>query len=98
MKRIFLEHEISAEGFFGVCGDFGELNGSVELGANSVVAKNDVCTATLEWKIDENGVLEQKGILLNHSDHPIEMNSLASRFVFPGGDWESLYAVSVLAK
>lgn len=88
MKRTYWEGAIDARGFFGICGDFGEVDGDVELGADRVVAKNEVYTAALEWKIDENGVLEQKGRFLNHSDHTIEINSLASRFVFSGGDWE----------
>ena len=86
MNRIHKEE--TARGFFNIEGSFGEVFGQVQASEDKIVSKNDIYCATLDIQKHESGVSVQTGSFKNVSDKEIIVNTLMSRFVFHGGDWE----------
>lgn len=77
-----------AREFFRGWGSFGEICGNVERADGVISNKSDAYEITCAYEKDEYGVFTRKDVFKNVSDAPIRVNSLKSRFIFPGDEYQ----------
>ena len=77
-----------AREFFRGWGSFGEICGDVERADGVISNKSDTYEIACTYEKDEYGVFTRKDVFKNVSDAPIRVNSLKSRFIFPGDEYQ----------
>lgn len=77
-----------ARSFFKGCGSFGEICGEVTRDGQSIVNRSEDYEIICRYEKDEYGVFSRKDTLRNISDKPIRVNTLKSRFVFRGDEYQ----------
>ncbi len=86
-KKFFQQGE-DAKCFFHGYGSFGEICGTVTREGQSISHKTDDYALTCQYEMDEYGVCTRNDVFQNISDKPLLLNSLKSRFIFEGGEYQ----------
>lgn len=77
-----------AKEFFSGRGSFGEICGTVTMGAGTIANASDIYQIECSYEKDAYGVFTRKDSFTNVSDAPIRVNSLKSRFVLNGDEYQ----------
>ncbi len=77
-----------ANNLWNISGNFGELNTIAEVKENGFFAENDKISVISEITKHENGVFVRRGKVKNICNEDVFLNTLASKFMFDGGEYE----------
>jgi len=88
LTKTYFSHENDVKAFFHGYGSFGEINGTVKREKNTIYQETDIYRITCSYDFDAYGVITRRDTFQNLSDHPITLNSIHSRFIFEGGEYD----------
>ena len=77
-----------SKALFRVNGSFDEIAGDVITEGNVIYSEKDGCRISCEYTEDEYGIFSRRDTFKNMSNKAVRVNSLKSRFVFDGGEYD----------
>ena len=83
-----LSQDLKASSVWNVTGSFGKLNSDIQIRKKTFSTEFNGVFVSSERKQYKNGVVCQVGYLKNNTDEVMTVNTLASRFVFDGGEYD----------
>lgn len=87
-NRKTFEKGTDSRQFFGGCGSFGEMRGTVQRDGKAISLNTPEYSITCTYEHDAYGVFTRRDLFVNRSDKEMIVNGLKSRFVFEGGEYE----------
>lgn len=84
----FFEQGTNAKCFFRGYGSFGEIHGNVTRDGHNILSETKDYKIQCTYEMDEYGVCTRKDVFTNVSDADLEVNSLKSRLIFDGGEYQ----------
>ena len=86
-SKYFIEKKQVKE-LFNICGSFGEVYGELAQDDNKFICRSEVFEVECNTERDEYGVVCRQDYFTNKTNETIYLNSLKSRFIFDGGEYD----------